>query len=569
MYKAEECVMRIFYIILIFWANFLAGEDLGFVYLPNSSAERGKIHHNEFCPFLQMSSGDIQSREDVALRKAGSLQSLYTSLDPTSVAQHLAFYELYPDTLLGKQALRRAWELLQGDKVPESILSLFNPASIISFVNRVPGSSETPLLAEDLIIAIEKLAKHLHNRSLEGFHVWDSKAMEELSPDQIDLSRAIFLSEIQQDTREERTKIRCHETHIDLMALQIKARLGPAASAVEKIRAINDFIFHELEFRFPPRSLYAKDVDVYTLLPSVLDRRRGVCLGVSILYLCLAQRLDLALEAITPPGHIYVRYVNPADNAPVINIETTARGIDIPSEVYLGIETYQLQKRSVKEVVGLALMNKASASWQRKDFATAIRLYEQAKPYLPRDYLLTMFLGCSYLFAGKTEEGKASLEMLKTVDSPYWTGLDSIAQDYLNGKANADAILTVFSEIDEKRSSILEKQEKLKQVEKQWPEFRQGLVHLAITYLQLGREKESLPLLERCDRLDPTDPTISYYLSVIYFQRRHFAKAWRYLQQTEAIVFPRGHHPKALKELRESLQIACPEPSLRVCETIS
>ena len=77
-------------------------------------------------------------------------------------------------------------------------------------------------------------------------------------------------------------------------------------------------------FRFPPHSLYAKDIDVYTFLPSVLDSRRGVCLGVSILYLCLAQRLDLPLEAMTPPGHIYVRYGED------LNIETTARGIDVP-----------------------------------------------------------------------------------------------------------------------------------------------------------------------------------------------------------------------------------------------
>ena len=97
----------------------------------------------------------------------------------------------------------------------------------------------------------------------------------------------------------------------------------------------------------------------------MLDSRRGVCLGVSILYLCLAQRLGVELEAITPPGHIYVRHVAP--DGEIVNIETTARGIDVPSEMYLGMETRKLQKRDIRQVIGLAFMNQAAVSWHRND----------------------------------------------------------------------------------------------------------------------------------------------------------------------------------------------------------
>lgn len=113
-------------------------------------------------------------------------------------------------------------------------------------------------------------------------------------------SRSFFKSQFGPD----RVRIQSYEALIDLMALQILARLPKQASAEEKIIAINTFIFDEMGFRFPPHSLYAKDIDLYTFLPSVLDSRRGVCLGVSILYLCLAQRLELPLEMITPPGPV-------------------------------------------------------------------------------------------------------------------------------------------------------------------------------------------------------------------------------------------------------------------------
>src|SRR5205807_1806234 len=97
--------------------------------------------------------------------------------------------------------------------------------------------------------------------------------------------------------------------------------------------------------------------------------RQGVCLGVSILYLCLAQRLDLDLEIITPPGHIYLRYPGKEQ---MINIETTARGINLPSDTYLGINTRKLEKRTLKEVIGMAFFNQASVYWEKGDYATTV-----------------------------------------------------------------------------------------------------------------------------------------------------------------------------------------------------
>ena len=126
------------------------------------------------------------------------------------------------------------------------------------------------------------------------------------------------------------------------------ARLPIHATDEEKIRAISHFIFHEKRFRFPPHSLYAKDIDTYTFLSSVLDSRLGVCLGVSILYLSIAERLDLPLEIITPPGHIYIRYRKGEE---IQNIETTARGIHLPNRAYLGINTRKLQERNKKQVI--------------------------------------------------------------------------------------------------------------------------------------------------------------------------------------------------------------------------
>lgn len=487
-----------------------------------------------------------------------SLKSLYATLDPTSVAQHFAFYELYPKTPEGRTALIHAWELLSGsctDCDPELVLPSLDIKPMIALVNRT-NQEHTPVLNEEQLTVIEKLSRHLSNRSLKGFGLWDQEKILQLPPDQIDISRGLLVAEMGSS---EKLKIRSYEASIDLMALQILARLAPNATPKQKIRAINDYIFSEMRFRFPPHSLHAKDIDLYTFLPSVLDSRRGVCLGVSILYLSLAQRLDLVLESITPPGHIYVRHV--AEDGEITNIETTARGIDLPSEVFLGMETKALQTRNLKEVIGLAFMNQAAVSWHRNNHETAVALYEKASPFLPNDYLLNMFLGFNYLFTGKEAEGKKLLEKVRGVIPAHSLTSDTISEDYLLGKTNVEGILAVYSEVNETRASILEKRKKLEAVVEKHPQYRQGILHLAITYLQVGREKEALPILERYIEINPNDPTVNYYLSAIHFQRHNYTQAWKYLLAAEAIVGAQNHDPHALKELRKGLQRVCPEQS--------
>ena len=492
----------------------------------------------------------------LAVQAAPSLSSLYASLDPTSVAQHFAFYELYPKTPEGHQALRHAWDLLSGgcaDCDPELVLPSLDLQPMIALVNR-SNQEHTPVLNEEQLTVIEKLSRHLSNRSLKGFGLWDQDKILSLSPDQIDLSRGLLIAEMGSS---EKLKIRSYEASIDLMALQILARLPSDATPKQKIRAINDYIFSEMRFRFPPHSLHAKDIDLYTFLPSVLDSRRGVCLGVSVLYLSLAQRLNLHLESVTPPGHIYVRHVG--EDGEITNIETTARGIDLPSEMFLGVETKSLQTRNVKEVIGLCFMNQAAVSWHRQDPRTAVELYEKASPFLSNDYLLNMFLGFNYLFIGKEEEGKKLLEKVRGVIPDHALTSDSISEDYLQGFTDAEGIQAVYSEVNETRASILEKRKKIESVLEKHPNFRQGILHLAITYLQMGREKEALPILERYIGISPLDPTVNYYLSAIHFQRHNYTLSWKYLLAAEKIVQEKNHAPKALLDLRKALERVCPE----------
>lgn len=484
------------------------------------------------------------------------IRMLYNSLDPRSISQHLAFYEIYGSTSIGQQALKDAWNLMnpannQSKTLDLNALSPSTLNSLISLINKPIDTSPPPLSQQNLNF-IEKISLNLCHTKLKGHFSISEEEIYSLPPDQVDLARGIFLSQYGSDL----LKVRSYEAIIDLMALQILARLPPNATPEEKIRRISQFIFEDMGFRFPPHSLYAKNIDLYTFLPSVLDSRRGVCLGVSILYICIAQRLGLSLEMITPPGHIYVRYKTPEKE---INIETTARGIHLDSEEYLNIQTRSLQQRSIKEVIGLAHFNQAGVFMQREEYEQALKSYQKAEFYLPNDYLLKELLGLTYLFTGNQAKGIQLLAEIRDQIPDYSITNDTLPIDFLDGKINIDSLKIIHKFVDEDRTSILAKKKLLEDVVIRYPQFRAGFFHLAITWLQLHRSREALEVLKQCHLLDLEDPEINYYLSILHMERLNYNLAWKHLLLCEKAVQAKSHNPKALKDLRKSLSTVCPE----------
>lgn len=481
---------------------------------------------------------------------------LYNSLDPCSLSELFAFYNLYPKTKSGEKAYQKAWALInlhktnpiEPVKIQEFALDI---QPIIALVTR-ESYEESILLNEKELDSIELIANHLLNRKLKGHTVWNTEELYPLLNEEVDLSRAIFLYQF---GKENPLQVRSYEAYLDMMAIQILARLPKGYTDLQALEAISHFIFHEMRYRFPPHSMWTQDVDLYTFLPSVLDSRHGVCLGVSILYLGLAQRIGLPLEIITPPGHIYVSYQK---NGKVINIETTARGMDIPTEMYLSINTKQLKKRSIKEVIGLNFMNAAATAWHQNNHKHALSLYKEAKHFLHDDPLLAMFTAYNHLFIGELIEGKELLEKVKLHPVKESLYPDTMIDDYLLGNVNAKGIEIVFQEVDENRDSILLKQAELQKILATYPKFREGIFHLAITWLQLGRNKEAIECLTRYHTLDPNNPTVEYYLSALLLQRLSFQDALLHLNACKALLEKHAHHPKALTSLEKELRHSAP-----------
>jgi regulator of sirC expression with transglutaminase-like and TPR domain len=487
-----------------------------------------------------------QASDDTAKRLA-----LYRGLDPTSINQHLAFYELYKESAEGKESLKHAWSLLSSQKEVGDDLLLHFPESVdafISLINPIDAKADVPLQKEALL-QIERLCSHLPNRKLKGFHAKTINEVQELPSSEIELSRALLLSQF-----DDENKICSFQASLDLMALQLLARVPLDAKPEDKIEALNQLIFFEMGFRFPPHSLYSGKIDRFTFLQHVLESRKGVCLGVSTLYLCIAQRINLPLEIITPPGHIYIRYKQ-GDSE--INIETTLRGVHIPSREYLGVNTRSLAVRSLKEVIGMAHYNHASVWLAEGDFEKASQSYAKAMAFMPKDYLLHILYGSSLLCLGNESQGKKLFEEAKKLGDSTEVSPFALVDDLLLNNVTKDGIMPYFLYVDHSRESILKKKEALEKACVKYPRFRAGLFQLAICWLQLDRPAKALDVLQAYHAIDSNDIMVEFYLAELYFSRYDAQNAWKHCNKAFDIATKAGYVPEALKDLRAKLSKQC------------
>lgn len=98
--------------------------------------------------------------------------------------------------------------------------------------------------------------------------------------------------------------VRTYRERLDRWAGELRERLEDDASAEQRLRALNHYLFGELGFSgnmddyYDPRNSY---------LNEVLDRKLGIPITLSLVYMELGQRIGLPLEGVSFPGHFLVK----------------------------------------------------------------------------------------------------------------------------------------------------------------------------------------------------------------------------------------------------------------------
>jgi regulator of sirC expression with transglutaminase-like and TPR domain len=91
---------------------------------------------------------------------------------------------------------------------------------------------------------------------------------------------------------------------IERMAIRLRSRLPQSNGAEERIIALNQFLYDDLGFRGNAKDYYdARN----SYLNEVIDRRVGIPITLSILYMEVGRRIGLPLEGVSFPGHFLVK----------------------------------------------------------------------------------------------------------------------------------------------------------------------------------------------------------------------------------------------------------------------
>ncbi len=119
--------------------------------------------------------------------------------------------------------------------------------------------------------------------------------------EQIHLERAaLYLA--QEDYPE--LDVEAYLSALDAMAAEVEERLPASFYPLKVIQTINHYLYDDLGF-------VGNTTDYYdprnSFLNEVIDRRTGIPITLSLVYLAIAQRLGLPMVGINMPGHFLIR----------------------------------------------------------------------------------------------------------------------------------------------------------------------------------------------------------------------------------------------------------------------
>ncbi|MES2347104.1 MAG: transglutaminase-like domain-containing protein, partial [Pseudomonadota bacterium] len=95
---------------------------------------------------------------------------------------------------------------------------------------------------------------------------------------------------------------------VDQLLARLKRRLPADAAPLARLRALNQFFFNDLNFGGNLNDYYDPD---NSYLNAVLRTRRGIPISLAVLWMELAQGLDLQARGIGFPGHFMLKVTLP------------------------------------------------------------------------------------------------------------------------------------------------------------------------------------------------------------------------------------------------------------------
>ncbi|WP_157217074.1 SirB1 family protein [Flavisphingomonas formosensis] len=152
-------------------------------------------------------------------------------------------------------------------------------------------------------------------------------------------------------------------------------------------------------------------------LIQVIDRRRGLPVSLSILYVGAARRMGWEAYALNSPGHVLVRIggetepvlADPFDGGAIVGVKRLAEVLAPALAPGIAVAPHHLQPMSNRAVLTRLLLNQATRAEASGDSVRAIELFDRITTIAPDNVQGWWELARLALGIGETERARQSL----------------------------------------------------------------------------------------------------------------------------------------------------------------
>src|SRR3990172_1864912 len=169
---------------------------------------------------------------------------------------------------------------------------------------------------------------------------------------------------------------------LDGMGAEVRARVGSVEDPHRLIAALGDYLFHEQGFHgnsddyYDPRNSFLNDV---------LDRRIGIPITLSAVYMEVGRRLGLPLHGVGMPGHFLVKYagpdeeivIDPFNGGALLSHADCQRMLDRIYQGKVAFEPRFLATVGTRQILSRMLNNLKAIYFKKQEFSKALSVVER------------------------------------------------------------------------------------------------------------------------------------------------------------------------------------------------
>ena len=214
--------------------------------------------------------------------------------------------------------------------------------------------------------------------------------LAQLENDQIDLAKGALL--IAKDAYAD-LDIEAYLQRLNQMAEELQSQIGDEADTSDQINRLNHYLFEVQGFAGSSQEHYYDPRNSY--LNEVLERKTGIPITLSVVYMEIGKRIGLPLVGVGFPGHFIVKHrdleavIDPFEKGQILSDEDLSERLTQIFREPVSVHPRFLQAVTNKEILARMLRNLRQIHFRQEEHEKAVNVAEQITwlaPQSAQDY---------------------------------------------------------------------------------------------------------------------------------------------------------------------------------------